>query len=125
MKELSEEDVNFLIRKCIDLARKKPPRFFRLKKMKNDEGSCNWTDIDLDPRCSILSTAVHECLHYLNPEWSEKRVLYTEEKILEMAKHIDLAKFLRYLGLKLYKTELYDQKAKSRKKRKKTSKKKV
>jgi len=104
MEKLRNKDINQIMSKCINLARRKPPEFFNFKKMKS-WGRCNWLDIAIDPRSTILGTGIHECIHYLFPNWCETQVLYAESRILNRAKTFDLAKFLKHLSVKIYKTE--------------------
>jgi hypothetical protein len=52
--------------------------------------------IRLNPRMDILSTCIHEILHYLYPEWSEKKVLRTE---IEICRSLSRLKFKRILKL--------------------------
>ena len=106
MKKLTKSDIDEIMEKCIKLARRKPPEFFSIKKMRRFEGSCNWTDIEIDPRRTFIGTSIHECVHYLFPKWCETQVLYAESRILNQADNLDLTQFLKYLSLKLYKTEL-------------------
>lgn len=117
MKKLRKGDIDKIMEKCISLARRKPAEFFNLRKMKC-WGSCNWVDIELDPRSSILGTGIHECIHYIFPKWCETQVLYAESRVLNQAENFDLARFLKYLSLKLYKTELYKYISNSKKPRK-------
>ena len=107
MKKLGKKEIDKIVKRCISLARRKPPEFFNFKKMKKNWGTCNWTDIELDPRSTILGTGIHECVHYLFPDWCETQVLYAESRILNQANSFDLAIFLKYLSIKIYKTELY------------------
>ena len=56
-----------------------------LKRMqRNTHGSYNYDEHStiLDFRRDILSVAVHECLHYLHPDWSETEVLREESSIM-------------------------------------------
>ena len=118
MEKLRKEDIDQIMERCISLARRKPPEFFNFKKMKGNWGTCNWTDIELDPRSTILGTGIHECVHYIFPKWCETQVLYAESRILNRANSFDLARFLKYLSLKLYKTELYKYILNSKEKKK-------
>lgn len=104
MEKLRNKDIDQIMSKCINLARRKPPEFFNFRKMKS-WGRCNWLDIAIDPRSTILGTGIHECVHYLFPTWCETQVLYAESRILNRAKTFDLAKFLKHLSVKIYKTE--------------------
>lgn len=52
--------------------------------------------IRLNPRMDILSTCIHEILHYLYPEWSEKKVLRVE---IEICRTLSPRKFKKILKL--------------------------
>jgi hypothetical protein len=60
------------------------PEIFKLKKMRNERGYCldDGTEIALDHRDELLSTLIHEVIHYLHPTWSEKAVLNAEKYII-------------------------------------------
>jgi hypothetical protein len=60
------------------------PEIFILEKLYDCQGECDWTEdtIKLDYRQQFLSTAVHEVLHYIHPDWCETRVLREEMKIM-------------------------------------------
>ena len=115
MKTLTKKEIMQIHEKCVNLVKRKPAEFFKLKKMNKFEGSCNWTDIELDYRRDLLSTAYHECVHYLFPDYSESMVKYTESRIVNVCRSLELAYFLKILSNKLYKSELHKQLSKSKK----------
>lgn len=119
MKKLTKRQLNQIHNRCLNLIRRKPAEFFIFKKMKKYEGSCNWTDIEIDPRTNLISTAYHECVHYLYPDWSETQVLYAESRLVNSLSVLDITKFLKYLSDKLYKSELKKVFLEKRKKKKK------
>lgn len=106
MKKLTKKQVLDIHKKCLNLVKRKPPEFFNLKKMNKFEGSCNWTDLEIDYRRELLSTTYHECVHYLFPDYSESMVKYIESRIVNVCDPLDLAYFLKILANKLYKSEL-------------------
>jgi hypothetical protein len=106
MKTLTKKEIVEIHEKCVRLVKRKPAEFFQLKKMYKYEGSCNWTDLEIDYRRELLSTAYHECVHYLFPEYSETMVKYVESRIVNVCEPLDLAYFLKILSNKLYKSEL-------------------
>lgn len=67
-----------------------------LKKMTKVAGEQQGKYIRLNPRLDILSTCIHEILHYLYPEWSEKKVLRTE---IEICRSLSPLKFKNILKL--------------------------
>lgn len=106
MKKLGKVQIQKLYKRCLNLVRRKPAEFFIFKKMRRYEGSCNWTDIEIDPRTNLLSTAYHECIHYIEPNWRETQVLYAESRLRNNLTYLDHARFLKYISIKLYKSEL-------------------
>lgn len=125
MKKLTKRQLTQIHNRCLNLVRRKPTEFFIFKKMRKYEGSCNWTDIEIDPRTNLLGTAYHECVHYLYPDWSETQVLYTESRLINRLSVLDITRFLKYLTNKLYNGEIKKNKFKKIKKKKiyKTTKK--
>jgi hypothetical protein len=59
----------------------------------------------------------------LEPEWSETQVLYAESRVRNFVTYLDHATFLKYVSMKLYKSELQKHIFKKPKKKKKTIKK--
>jgi hypothetical protein len=119
MKRLTKIQLNKIHNKCLNLVRRKPPEFFLFKKMRKFEGSCNWNDIEIDPRRDLISTAYHECVHYLYPDWSETQVLYTESRLVNNLYLWEITRFLKHLAIKLYKGQLKKVTLAKRKKKKK------
>ena len=105
MKKLTKKQVLDIHKKCLNLVKRKPPEFFNFKKMTKSVGICNWTDVELDYRRDLLSTAYHECVHYLFPHFSESMVLYTEKRIVNVCDPFEISYFLKILANKLYKSE--------------------
>jgi hypothetical protein len=115
MKKLSKKEIEEIHEKCVKLVKTKPAEFFSFRKMRASVGLCNWTDIELDYRRDLLSTAYHECVHYLFPDYSESMVKYIESRIVNVCPPLDLAYFLKILSNKLYKSELQKQLSKQKK----------
>lgn len=105
-KKMTKKDVDILMGRCIKLVQRKPPEFFNMKKLRGAWGYCYWISLEMDPRRAFISTSIHECVHYLEPDWSESQVLYAESRIINRADFFDIAKFLKYLSTALYKNEL-------------------
>jgi len=105
MKHLDKENCEKLINECIDLVKKKNSDFFVLKKLKGVMGFCYWDWIELDPRKDFLPTAIHECLHFLHPDWSETMIRYAESRIMNQVEFFKLMEFISILSSKLYKKE--------------------
>jgi hypothetical protein len=109
MTTLSKKEIIKIHDKCVNLVKRKPAEFFQFRKMKASVGLCNWTDIELDYRRDLLSTAYHECVHYLFPNYSETMVRYIESRIVNVCDSLDMAYFLKILSNKIYKSELQKQ----------------
>jgi hypothetical protein len=86
--------------------------------MRGTHGYCNWTDLEFNPGGELLSTAYHECIHYLEPNWSETQVLYAESRIRNVMSYLEHARYLKYVSVKLYKSELLKHVFKTRKRKK-------
>lgn len=77
-----KEAIEFFVRilKCINKQKK---GFFILKKLRGVHGYCEWEDgILLDYRKELVPTIIHECIHLLEPDWAEAKVMYTERRII-------------------------------------------
>jgi hypothetical protein len=111
--KLTKIETKKLFKSCINLVTKKPASFFVLKRLKNGIfGYCYYDEnrIEIDPRNQFLETAIHECIHFLNPSWSETDVLYAEKRILNNCSYKDLMLFTNTLSSKLYMKEKFKNK---------------
>jgi hypothetical protein len=124
MKKLGKIKIKRLYDRCLNLARRKPAEFFMLKKMRGAHGYCNWSELEFNPSGELLATAYHECIHFIEPEWCETQVLYAEKRIINNLSFLEHARFLKYIAMKLYKSELQRHAEIRRKKKKKITKKK-
>ena len=108
MQKLGKVKIKKLYERCVNLARRKPPEFFLFKKLRGADGICDWDsdDITLDPRGEVLATSYHELIHYLEPDWSETQVMYAESRLRNNLTYLEHARFLKYIAIKLYKSEL-------------------
>ncbi len=66
-------------RELYKLFREKPG-IFHVKKLKSARGYCHTKieRIELDYRDEIISTLIHEAIHFLHPQMSEEHVLKNE-----------------------------------------------
>jgi hypothetical protein len=119
--KMTKEQIQEIHDKCLNLVKRKPAEFFNFKKLRKYDGSCNWTDIDIDYRKEIITTSYHECIHYLFPDAKESEVLYIEKKIMNTCSILEHAYFLKIISNKFYKSELIKHvlKTKNTKKKKK------
>jgi hypothetical protein len=111
MITLSKYRCNNILKDIVRLVKTKPPSFFHIKKLRGYSGWCVWEDkfagdhIQLDYRHNLLSTAIHECVHYLFPHWSESQVRYAERRIINNVDTFNLSKLLLELTNKIYQCE--------------------
>ncbi len=93
---LRKKEVKQLYRKVFSLVKKKSGKFFKLKKLRGVMGWCEWEDgIKIDYRKEFIPTLIHECIHYLKPEWSESKVLYAEKRIVNYLTARQVIKLLK------------------------------
>lgn len=75
---------------------KNPEVNFFIKKLKGIMGYCEWSSgITVDYRKEFISTLIHECIHYIEPEWNETKVLYAEKRIINTLTSEQVIKILR------------------------------
>jgi hypothetical protein len=120
--KLSVKEVKELYEKTLNLVKTKPPEFFNLRKMNGTVGLCYWSDIELDYRRDIISTAFHELIHYLFPDWTETDVIYAESRIINVCSSLEIAVFMKHLSDKIYKNEIQKLTPDNSKKSKKRNK---
>lgn len=83
IQKLSDEESIKLFDRVISCIKTKKRGFFVLKKLKGVHGWCEWEDgILLDYRKDLVATIIHECIHLLEPEWSEAQVGYSERRVI-------------------------------------------
>lgn len=121
MIKLSKKKVLALYHRCLSVVKRKPPEFFTIRRLRGAQGYCNWDDIELS-YVSELSTAYHEIVHLLYPEWSETQVAYAESRIRNTCTPLQNACFLKHLFIKIHKSELQKDISKRAAKRKKKRK---
>lgn len=102
INKISDEESLVLFERVLDCIKKQERGFFILKKLSGAHGYCDWEDgILLDYRRDFISTIVHECIHFIEPDWSEKRVLYSESRIMNTVKEDDIIRLLMFFIKKL------------------------
>lgn len=81
--KLSQTESLNLFKNVLSLVQTSDSNFFRLKKLRGAMGYCEWENgIVIDYRRELVPTIIHECIHFLNPEWSESEVLYAEKRVI-------------------------------------------
>ena len=92
--KLSREDCIKLYNRIIRTI-KNPEVNFYIKKLKGIMGYCEWSSgITLDYRREFISTLIHECIHYIEPEWNETKVLYAEKRVVNNLTTAQIIKLL-------------------------------
>ena len=80
----------------MSLIKNSEPDFFRFKKLKGAMGYCEWEDgIIIDYRRELIATLIHECIHYLYPNWSESQVLYAEKRVINTINNRQVVNILK------------------------------
>ncbi|MBI3290896.1 hypothetical protein HYZ76_01280 [Candidatus Falkowbacteria bacterium] len=70
-----------------------------LKKLNNgNTGETDHSVITIDPRGEVIATFIHECLHVLYPDWSEDKVIKTEDEIVQCLGHRQAKNLVRLIG---------------------------
>jgi HEPN domain-containing protein len=84
----------------------KPPEFFQFKRIRGRvTGYYKGDHIELDYTKDLIPTIIHECIHALEPKWSESRVIQEEKKIIKTLTPIQAAEVLLILAKKIVRTE--------------------
>lgn len=74
---------------------KNPEVNFYIKKLKGVMGYCEWSSgITIDYRKEFISTLIHECLHYIEPQWNETKILYAEKRVINAITSEQIIKLL-------------------------------
>ena len=102
IQKLSNEESLNLFERIISCIKSKKRGFFFLKKLKGVHGWCEWEDgIILDYRKDLIPTIIHECIHLLEPEWSEAQVSYSERRVINTICDDDVIRLLMIFIKKL------------------------
>ena len=100
--KLTKKESLELFERVVDVIKKQKGGFFTFKKLKGVHGYCEWEDgIILDYRKDLIPTIIHECIHLLEPEWTEAKVLYTESRIVNCISEDDVVRLLLHFVKKL------------------------
>jgi len=93
---LTKSDCNILFNQIIYFIKSSEDKFFKLKKLRGAMGYCMWENgIFLDYRNELVPTLIHECIHYLNPDWCESQVLYAEKRVINSITSEQVIKLLK------------------------------
>lgn len=91
-----KENISHFTKRLYRLLRHKP-EIFKIRKLRGARGWC-FDDIDLielDYRDEMISTLVHETLHYIHPDWSETKVLEGERWIMNNLSPVQVKNILK------------------------------
>lgn len=96
IQKLSKKECIKIYDKIINLIITADTDFFKLQKLKGVMGYCAWEDgIMLDYRRELIPTLIHECIHYMYPDWSETQVLYAEKRIINTINLVQVIKLIK------------------------------
>lgn len=101
-KKLSKKESLKLFERILQLIHKSKRGFFILRKLRGVHGYCAWDDgIELDYRKDLVPTIIHECIHFLEEDWSESQVRYAETKVVNALTEDDVIALLKIFSKKL------------------------
>lgn len=101
-EKISNEEALALFERVMDFIRKSKKGFFILRKLRGVHGYCSWEEgIELDYRKELLPTIIHECLHYIEPEWPENKVMYSESRIVNVLTEEEIILLLKTFSKKI------------------------
>ena len=102
LQKLSKDDALALFQRIIICIKSQKRGFFIFKKLKGVHGWCEWEDgILLDYRKDLIPTIIHECIHLLEPDWSESQVAYSEKRVINTITEDDVIMLLMIFVKKL------------------------
>lgn len=95
-KDLDKKKLRYIFNKILDRINKKPNGFFEFSKLRGASGW--WVSGDyilLDHRDKLIPTIIHEALHDLYENNSEKWVLRVESKVVQILKPYDVFRLMK------------------------------
>lgn len=96
------------IQDIINFIRSKPPHFFQFKKIRGTTtGIYKGDHIELDFRKDLIQTIIHECIHALDMNLSETKVIACEKLLMKNLTNLQAAEILAILSKKIKHTETY------------------
>lgn len=102
IQKLSNEEAIALFERIIICIKVQKKGYFELRKLKGVHGWCEWEDgISLDYRKDLIPTIIHECIHLLEPNWSEYQVAYSEKRVINTITEDNVIKLLMLFVKKL------------------------
>lgn len=102
LQKLSKEQTLILFERIVLCIKNQKKGYFVLKKLKGVHGWCEWEDgVFLDYRKDLIPTIIHECIHLLEPDWSEYQVAYSEKRVINTISEDNVIKLLMFFVKKL------------------------
>ncbi len=102
LKKISKQESLELFNRVLECIRTREKGFFCLKKLRGVHGYCEWDDgIILDYRKDFIPTIIHECIHFIEPDWSEAQVCYAEKRVVNALQEQDIIDLLKIFIKKL------------------------
>ena len=102
IQKLSKDESVELFGRIVNCIKLQKKGFFVLKKLKGVHGWCEWEDgVSLDYRKDLIPTIIHECIHLLEPTWSESQVSYSEKRVINTIIDDDIVLLLMIFVKKL------------------------
>lgn len=82
LREYKKKTVYPFLARMYKLMAEEPDLIILKKLPHNTHGICDFDNIYLDYRRDLVSTLIHEFIHYMYPDWSETKVLREESRIV-------------------------------------------
>lgn len=101
IQKLDNSESIVLFNKILDCIKKQDKGFFVFRKLKTVHGWCEWDSIVIDYRKELIPTIIHECIHLIEPEWSESQVSYSEKRVVNTITEDDAVQLLLFFIKKL------------------------
>lgn len=97
-KNLDRKKLRYIFRRVLKRIEEKPKGFFKFRKMRGVRGLWWYGDlIEIDHRKEIVPTVIHEVLHDLYQNNSEKWIFQVESKISQILHPKDIYKLLKFM----------------------------
>lgn len=101
-KKMDRKKLRYIFRRVLSRIKEKPKGFFKFRKMRGVRGLWHCGDlIEIDHRKEIVPTIVHEVLHDLYDEKTEKWVYQVESKVSQILKPYDVFRLMSAIFSKL------------------------
>ena len=101
IQKLDKNECTALFNKILNCIKKQEKGFFVFKKLKRVQGWCEWDSIIIDYRKELVPTIIHECIHLLEPSWSESQVAYAEKRVINTITVDDVVQLLMFFVKKI------------------------